>query len=128
MERRGRHLLPAAHIEGHATHVRAFRAGTAGRHHLEVALVPHIERPSVGVLDQHRVHSDLIAIAGRVAKAVIAETPGVFRPSWSIEQVGEDLTAIRDMHAPLVFPVVPDGHVEHLRYSFSMAAQEAPHA
>jgi hypothetical protein len=24
------------------------------------------------------------------------------------------------MHAPLVFPVVPDGHVEHLRYSFSM--------
>jgi NAD(P)-dependent dehydrogenase (short-subunit alcohol dehydrogenase family) len=62
----------------------------------------------------------LIAIAGRVAKAVIAEAPGVFRPSWSIEQVGEDLTAIRDMHAPLVFPVVPDGHVEHLRYSFSM--------
>jgi NAD(P)-dependent dehydrogenase (short-subunit alcohol dehydrogenase family) len=62
----------------------------------------------------------LIAIAGRVAKAVIAEAPGVFRPSWSIAQVGEDLTAIRDMHAPLVFPVVPDGHVEHLRYSFSM--------
>jgi NAD(P)-dependent dehydrogenase (short-subunit alcohol dehydrogenase family) len=62
----------------------------------------------------------LIAIAGRVAKAVIAESPGVFRPSWSIEQVGEDLTAIRDMHAPLVFGVVPDGHVEHLRYSFSM--------
>jgi NAD(P)-dependent dehydrogenase (short-subunit alcohol dehydrogenase family) len=62
----------------------------------------------------------LIAVAGRVAKAVIAEAPGVFRPSWSIEQVGEDLTAIRDMHAPLVFPVVPDGHVEHLRYSFSM--------
>jgi NAD(P)-dependent dehydrogenase (short-subunit alcohol dehydrogenase family) len=63
----------------------------------------------------------LIAIAGRVARVVIAEAPGVFRPSWSIEQVGEDLTTIRDMHAPLVFPVVPDGHVEHLRYSFSMA-------
>jgi NAD(P)-dependent dehydrogenase (short-subunit alcohol dehydrogenase family) len=62
----------------------------------------------------------LISIAGRVAKAVIAEAPGVFRPSWSIEQVGENMTAIRDMHAPLVFPVVPDGHVEHLRYSFSM--------
>jgi NAD(P)-dependent dehydrogenase (short-subunit alcohol dehydrogenase family) len=63
----------------------------------------------------------LIAIAGRVARVVIAETPGVFRPSWSIEQVAEDLDAIRDMHAPLVFPVVPDGHVEHLRYSFAMA-------
>ena len=66
----------------------------------------------------------LIAIAGRVARVVIAETPGVFRPSWSIEQVAEDLDAIRDMHAPLVFPVVPDGHVEHLRYSFAMAQQE----
>jgi NAD(P)-dependent dehydrogenase (short-subunit alcohol dehydrogenase family) len=63
----------------------------------------------------------LIAIAGRVARAVIAETPGAFRPSWSIEQVGEDLSAIRDMHAPLVFPVVPDGHAEHLRYSFGVA-------
>ena len=37
----------------------------------------------------------LVAIAGRVAKALIAETPGVYRPSWSIEQVGEDLAAIR---------------------------------
>jgi NAD(P)-dependent dehydrogenase (short-subunit alcohol dehydrogenase family) len=68
----------------------------------------------------------LIAIAGRVARAVIAETPGVFHPSWSIEQVGEDLDAIRDLHAPLVFPVVPDGHVEHLRYSFDVA-KGAPH-
>jgi NAD(P)-dependent dehydrogenase (short-subunit alcohol dehydrogenase family) len=66
----------------------------------------------------------LIAIAGRVARVVMAETPGVFHPSWSIEQVGEDLDAIRDMHAPLVFPVVPDGHVEHLRYSFDMAKRE----
>jgi NAD(P)-dependent dehydrogenase (short-subunit alcohol dehydrogenase family) len=63
----------------------------------------------------------LIAIAGRVARAVVAESEGVFRPSWSIEQVGEDLNAIRDMNAPRVFPVVPDGHADHLRFSFSMA-------
>ena len=63
----------------------------------------------------------LIAIAGRVARVVIAETPGVFRRSWSIEQVAEDLDAIRDTHAPLVFPVVPAGHAEHLSYSFAMA-------
>jgi NAD(P)-dependent dehydrogenase (short-subunit alcohol dehydrogenase family) len=69
----------------------------------------------------------LIAIAGRVAKVVIAETPGVYHPSWSIEQVGEDLEAIRDIHAPLVFPVVPDGHVEHLRYSFAMADRKGAH-
>jgi LmbE family N-acetylglucosaminyl deacetylase len=63
----------------------------------------------------------LVAIAGRVARVVVAETPGVYRPSWSIEQVGEDLNAIRDTCAPLVFPVVPDGHADHIRYSFEMA-------
>jgi NAD(P)-dependent dehydrogenase (short-subunit alcohol dehydrogenase family) len=62
----------------------------------------------------------LVAIAGRVARVVVAETPGVFRPSWSIEQVAEDLDAVRDAGAPLVFPVVPDGHVNHIRYSFEM--------
>ena len=63
-----------------------------------------------------------IALAGRVATAVISETPGVYRPSWSIAEVGEHITAIRDDRAPLVFPVVPDGHSDHIRYSFAMAA------
>jgi NAD(P)-dependent dehydrogenase (short-subunit alcohol dehydrogenase family) len=63
----------------------------------------------------------LIAVAGRVAKALIAETPGVYRPSWSIEQVGEDLAAIRDATAAVTFPAVPDGHADHIRYSFEMA-------
>jgi hypothetical protein len=63
----------------------------------------------------------LVAIAGRVAKAVVAETPGVYRPSWSIEEVGEQIDAIRDSSAPLIFPVVPDGHHQHIGYSFEMA-------
>jgi NAD(P)-dependent dehydrogenase (short-subunit alcohol dehydrogenase family) len=67
----------------------------------------------------------LVALAGRVATATVAETPGVYRPSWSIEQVGENMTAIRDDTQPLVFPVVPDGHGDHIRYSFAMAAQHA---
>ncbi|MBE1549675.1 NAD(P)-dependent dehydrogenase (short-subunit alcohol dehydrogenase family) [Mycobacterium sp. OAS707] len=65
----------------------------------------------------------LIALAGRVARAVVAETPGVYRPSWSIAEVGEHLAAIRDTSTPVVFPVVPDGHGDHIRYSFSMAVQ-----
>jgi hypothetical protein len=69
-----------------------------------------------------------IALAGRVARAVIAEAPGVCRPSWTVEDVGEYLEGIRRVDAPLVFPVVPDGHSQHIRYSFSMAAQEAHHA
>jgi NAD(P)-dependent dehydrogenase (short-subunit alcohol dehydrogenase family) len=63
----------------------------------------------------------LIALAGRLARAFIAETPGVYRPSWTIEEVGEHLDAIRDDRAPLVFPPVPDGHNDHLRYGFGMA-------
>jgi NAD(P)-dependent dehydrogenase (short-subunit alcohol dehydrogenase family) len=62
-----------------------------------------------------------IALAGRVARAVIAESPGVCRPSWTVEDVGAHLDAIRNIEAPLVFPVVPDGHDEHIRYSFQLA-------
>jgi NAD(P)-dependent dehydrogenase (short-subunit alcohol dehydrogenase family) len=65
----------------------------------------------------------LVALAGRVARAAVAENAGVYRPSWSIEQVGADLDAIRDLTAPLIFPVVPDGHADHIRYSFAMAAR-----
>jgi NAD(P)-dependent dehydrogenase (short-subunit alcohol dehydrogenase family) len=67
----------------------------------------------------------LIALAGRVATATVAETPGVYRSSWSIEEVGENMSAIRDDTQPLVFPVVPDGHGDHIRYSFAMATQNA---
>jgi NAD(P)-dependent dehydrogenase (short-subunit alcohol dehydrogenase family) len=69
-----------------------------------------------------------VALAGRVARAVLTETPGVYRPSWSIEEVGEHIEAIRDTSDPVVFPVVPDGHADHIRYSFAMSAQEAHHA
>jgi hypothetical protein len=67
----------------------------------------------------------LISIAGRVARAVIAETPGVYRESWSIEQVGEQIEAIRNTDASFVLPVVPSAHSDHVRYSFEMAAKGA---
>jgi NAD(P)-dependent dehydrogenase (short-subunit alcohol dehydrogenase family) len=62
-----------------------------------------------------------IALAGRVARAVIAESPGVSRASWTIEDVDSDLDAIRNVEASVVFPVVPDGHNDHIRYSFVSA-------
>jgi hypothetical protein len=65
----------------------------------------------------------LISIAGRVARAFFAESPGVYRDSWSIEQVAEQMDAIRSVQAPLVFPVVPTGHVDHIRHSFAMATK-----
>jgi NAD(P)-dependent dehydrogenase (short-subunit alcohol dehydrogenase family) len=63
----------------------------------------------------------LVSIAGRVARAVIAESPGVYRAQWSIEQVAYDMDAIRSTAEPMVFAVVPKGHAEHIGYSFKMA-------
>ena len=65
-----------------------------------------------------------VAIAGRVARALVAETPGVYQPSWSIEDVAANIDAIRDDTAPLVFAPVPDGHTDHIRYSFGVAAHD----
>lgn len=68
----------------------------------------------------------LIALAGRVARAVVAESPGVYQPSWTIGQVGERIEEIRDVGAPVIFPVVPDGHADHIRYSFGLAHASRP--
>jgi NAD(P)-dependent dehydrogenase (short-subunit alcohol dehydrogenase family) len=92
---------------------------------------PELVAPVVGWLAHEKCSVTgevFVALAGRVARAVTAESPGVQRPAWTLEDVGENLDAIRNIEAPLVFPVVPDGHGQHIRYSFSMAAQEAPHA
>jgi len=63
----------------------------------------------------------LISIAGRVAKAVIAETPGVYRPSWTIEEVAGQMPAIRNTDTLKLFPAVPSGHIDHIGFSFGMA-------
>jgi len=65
-----------------------------------------------------------VAIAGRIARAVVAESPGVYQPSWTVEEVGEQMDRIRDTSEPVIFPVVPDGHADHIRYSFGRAADE----
>ncbi|MCT7657492.1 SDR family NAD(P)-dependent oxidoreductase [Mycobacterium deserti] len=89
---------------------------------------PELVAPVVGWLGHESCSITgeiLVALAGRVARAVVTETPGVYRPSWSISDVGEHMSAIRDMSETVVFPVVPDGHGEHIRYSFGMARQTA---
>lgn len=63
----------------------------------------------------------LVSAAGRVARAWVAESPGVYRPEWSIEDVAAQAEAIRDMASPVHFPPAPDGQLDHLLYSFAMA-------
>jgi NAD(P)-dependent dehydrogenase (short-subunit alcohol dehydrogenase family) len=88
---------------------------------------PELVAPAVGWLAHESCSVTgemLIAIGGRIARAVVVESPGVYRPSWSIEEVGEQMAAIRDITEPIIFPVVPDGHAEHIRFSFGLAAKE----
>ena len=61
----------------------------------------------------------LVSIAGRVARAFVAETRGVYREEWSMEAVADEMDAIRDGSDPFV--AEGDAHVEHIRFSFAMA-------
>lgn len=65
----------------------------------------------------------LVAMGGRVARAFIAETEGVYHPSWTIEQVAQEIDAIRAADKPLVFAPVPQGELDHLLYGFGMARE-----
>ena len=88
---------------------------------------PELVAPAVGWLAHESCSITgemIVAIAGRVARAFAAETPGVYRPAWTIEQVAEQLDAIRNTDTPVIFPAVPSGHIDHLRYSFQMANQQ----
>ncbi|NVN49953.1 Short-chain dehydrogenase/reductase SDR [Mycolicibacterium hippocampi] len=92
---------------------------------------PDLVSPVVGYLahESCSVTGEMfVALAGRVAAAAVTEAPGVYRPSWGIADVAEHIGAIRDMSEPLRFPVVPDGHGDHIRYSFSMANRGEVHA
>ena len=47
----------------------------------------------------------------------------MYRAAWSLEHVAEQIESIRDTDAAFILPVVPSGHVDHIRYSFAMAAE-----
>jgi len=86
---------------------------------------PELVSPAVGWLAHESCSVSgemLVAAAGRVARAFVAETPGVYQPSWTIDQVGEQINAIHDKSEVLDFGL--HGHVEHLRYSFGMAIKK----
>jgi NAD(P)-dependent dehydrogenase (short-subunit alcohol dehydrogenase family) len=85
---------------------------------------PELVAPVVGWLSHETCSISgemLISIAGRVARAFIAESQGVYRPDWTIEQVAEQMGTIRNTEAPFIATVVPSGHSDHIRYSFEMA-------
>lgn len=91
---------------------------------------PELTAPAVGWLAHESCTISgemLVSIAGRVARAYIAETPGVYRPSWTIEQVGEQIDAIRDTNDSWMLPAVPSGFVDHITKSFGIATENSAH-
>jgi NAD(P)-dependent dehydrogenase (short-subunit alcohol dehydrogenase family) len=87
-------------------------------------MAPEMVAPAVGWLAHEAcsITGEMLAsIAGRIAKVFIAESPGVYRDDWTIGEVGEQIEAIRDARNPVVFPIVPSGQSDHIRYSFEMA-------
>lgn len=67
----------------------------------------------------------LVSMAGRVARAMIAETEGVYRPTWTSEEVAEHLEEIRDTEKLWMLAPVPAGFSEHMGRSFEMARKGA---
>jgi len=87
---------------------------------------PELVAPVVGWLSHETcsVTGEMFSsMAGRIARAYVAETKGVYRPTWSIEDVAVNLDAIRNTEDGCVFPPVPSGHNDHLGYSFAMASK-----
>ena len=85
---------------------------------------PDMVAPAVGWLAHEScpiTGEMVISAAGRVARAYVAETPGVYRSAWTIEDMAAQMDAFRKADSPLIFAPVPWGQLEHLRYSFGMA-------
>lgn len=87
---------------------------------------PELVSPAVAWLchEACNVSGEMIAaIGGRIARCFIAETKGVYQPSWTVDEVDAAMPAIHDKSEVLDFGL--HGHVDHLVYSFDMARSGA---
>ena len=85
---------------------------------------PELVAPVVGWLSHEDcpVTGEMIAsIAGRISRVFIAETKGVYQPSWTIDEVAAASDAFHDKSEVLDFGL--HGHVDHIGYSFKMATE-----
>lgn len=89
---------------------------------------PELVAPVVGWLchESCTINGDmLISIAGRVARAFIGETEGVFKPAWTIEDVAANIDGIRDLSRQWLLEQAPSAYTEHIVRSCDMAKQGA---
>lgn len=84
---------------------------------------PELVAPSVAWLAHEKCSITgemLVSIGGRIARAYIAESEGVYQPGWTIEEVDARMDEIRDPSNQWLLPVVPDAHKDHIIRSFAM--------
>lgn len=85
-------------------------------------LGPELVAPAVAWMSHEdcSISGEMItAGGGRIARCFIAETTGVYRPSWTVDEVDAAMDAIHDKQEVLDFGL--HGHVGHLTHSFAMA-------
>ena len=88
-------------------------------------MTPDMVAPMVAYLahEDCAVTAELfVAIAGRMARAYVTETRGLYRPEWTIDDVAENIARIRDESANFTFHPAKGGFVGHLTKSFEMTA------
>lgn len=88
---------------------------------------PELVAPVVGWLahEDCSVSGEMyVSMAGRVARAFVAETEGVYRPSWTIDDVAANIDAIRDTDRQWTFPQAT-GYFDHMTKSFEMVRDAA---
>ena len=86
---------------------------------------PELVAPMVGYLahESCAVSAELYAaVGGRMARVFIAESPGRYRPQWSIADVAAELDAIRDPQGAWTLHPAEGAFGEHLARSFAMAS------
>jgi len=87
------------------------------------AMGPELVAPVVGWLahESCSVTGEMyVSMGGRVARAFIAETEGVYRPDWTIDRVAAEIGEIRDMSRQWTFHPAEDGFSEHMARSFEL--------
>ncbi|MEU6558151.1 SDR family NAD(P)-dependent oxidoreductase [Nocardia nova] len=86
---------------------------------------PELVAPAVGYLAHESCTLTgelLVAIAGRIARAYLAETPGVYQPSWTVDEVAARIGDIRDTDNSWILPPL-SAHADHIGRSFAMATE-----
>jgi NAD(P)-dependent dehydrogenase (short-subunit alcohol dehydrogenase family) len=62
----------------------------------------------------------IVAGAGRVARAYVAETRGAYSANWTVEEIAAKAGEIQNADPIVTFHPVPNGHFEHLGYGMAM--------